>query len=208
MADFFAAFAVALREEGDAQLVLLLALFQALEVALREEGDAQQLPRIRADLISIHALREEGDGTTRSRFLHMLDFNPRPPRGGRLRRDFRHHRRLQFQSTPSARRATTTGADDAWSQIEFQSTPSARRATQERLCAEGGLKISIHALREEGDKRARDIFEGDILFQSTPSARRATASNVALTHTVVFQSTPSARRAWIEILPCRRGRRR
>ena len=33
----------------------------------------------------------------------------------------------------------------------FLSTPSARRATHLRRCAEDALKISIHALREEGD---------------------------------------------------------
>ena len=55
-----------------------------------------------------------------------------------------------FLSTPSARRATVDGPVSV-QLVEFLSTPSARRATREissltRLC-----RISIHALREEGD---------------------------------------------------------
>ena len=36
------------------------------------------------------------------------------------------------------------------------------------------LLISIHALREEGDRRLMWLDEADAEFQSTPSARRAT----------------------------------
>ena len=38
--------------------------------------------------------------------------------------------------------------------IEFQSTPSARRATRGSLAGLGGHSISIHALREEGDSKS------------------------------------------------------
>ena len=78
----------------------------------------------------------------------------------------------------------------------FLSTPSARRATP-RMCEVGNIKkISIHALREEGDRQGRqeahrqpisihalreegdpselDLTADDGLFLSTPSARRAT----------------------------------
>ena len=60
-----------------------------------------------------------------------------------------------FLSTPSARRATIAQAAFNGTLKLFLSTPSARRATREissltRLC-----RISIHALREEGDMRAR-----------------------------------------------------
>ncbi len=64
---------------------------------------------------------------TRPRFLS--NFYPRPPRGGRL--------------TPPADR------DEGW---KFLSTPSARRATCARCAAVSGGHISIHALREEGDR--------------------------------------------------------
>ena len=79
--------------------------------------------------ISIHALREEGDISTISSYAQYtlflstpsarratwksckksaptLDFYPRPPRGGRLRRQWLRRQALQFLSTPSARRAT------------------------------------------------------------------------------------------------------
>ncbi len=79
-------------------------------------------------VISIHALREEGDasGTQRT-----------PPYG-------------QFLSTPSARRATSWASLTGKSQ-KFLSTPSARRATQHRSGQAAAERISIHALREEGD---------------------------------------------------------
>ena len=56
----------------------------------------------------------------------------------------------QFLSTPSARRATTSGG---WMLplYQFLSTPSARRATPFRLPCAMSEAISIHALCEEGD---------------------------------------------------------
>ena len=59
--------------------------------------------------------------------------------------------------------------------VLFLSTPSARRATF-ALCQAGLIsKISIHALREEGD-RFVEFFIGKLAeFLSTPSARRATS---------------------------------
>ena len=83
---------------------------------------------------------------------------------------------FKFLSTPSARRATATGAycsakaDDFYPrpprggrQIpfgdadcipQFLSTPSARRATLSTRDFAAGKQISIHALREEGDLTA------------------------------------------------------
>ena len=43
------------------------------------------------------------------------------------------------------------------------------------ICFCWSMEISIHALREEGDKVERKINSGISLFLSTPSARRATA---------------------------------
>ena len=113
-----------------------------------------------------------GRGRTTGRIVY---FYPRPPRGGR-RVPFKSRcgDRKRFLSTPSARRATNNALDDSpvW---EFLSTPSARRATrdarQRRSMAKhfyprpprggrhGGkepvnktFEISIHALREEGDR--------------------------------------------------------
>ena len=57
---------------------------------------------------------------------------------------------MEFQSTPSARRATSK-ASPAAMRMRFQSTPSARRATLQHGYQKRVALISIHALREEGD---------------------------------------------------------
>ena len=60
--------------------------------------------------------------------------------------------------------------------FEFLSTPSARRATA-NIGEQAILnKISIHALREEGDPRKSMHRATQRIFLSTPSARRATAN--------------------------------
>ena len=85
-----------------------------------------------AQNISIHALREEGDSSWLSvRWAALV-----------------------FLSTPSARRATFSIVLDLVSD-RFLSTPSARRATFAFQLAPIGGNISIHALREEGDRRSR-----------------------------------------------------
>ena len=57
---------------------------------------------------------------------------------------------------------------------KFLSTPSARRATIISSIIVLPLSISIHALREEGDREFFPIFGKLRQFLSTPSARRAT----------------------------------
>ena len=98
--------------------------------ALREEGDSLLLViRYSAPFISIHALREEGDTSETELAKNLQDFNPRPPRGGR--------------PTQSCETRNT---------VQFQSTPSARRATRHPRRFFHLTHISIHALRKEGDK--------------------------------------------------------
>ena len=106
---------------------------------------------------------------------------------------------LLFQSTLSARRATAVCGRRPIFFFAFQSTLSARRATITPLggqggliisihalreesdisliCCEFGLSISIHALREESDYFFRFFRQSIHLFQSTLSARRATPIN-------------------------------
>ena len=103
--------------------------------------------------ISIHALREEGDAAAARATARPANFYPRPPRGGRRSQVCRHSHCIKFLSTPSARRATFL----AW----FL-----------RLAA----RISIHALREEGDVQYSGTHRPSLRFLSTPSARRATNS--------------------------------
>ena len=100
--------------------------------ALREEGDDGFADAVNYFFISIHALREEGDGRASTGSRLMVNFYPRPPRGGR-----RTHYRREI---------------NRW---RFLSTPSARRATRGSAAGAPPLAISIHALREEGDPPTR-----------------------------------------------------
>ena len=122
--------------------------------------------------ISIHALREEGDGRALSSSSEAMYFYPRPPRGGRRVALGCSRLNLIFLSTPSARRAT-----GGWA--------------VERCI----IKISIHALREEGDNSLYRRHSERLIFLSTPSARRATWSFFFMVSSLQFLSTPSARRA-------------
>ena len=102
--------------------------------------------------------------------------------------------------------------------LAFLSTPSARRATYLLTVPPTSIKISIHALREEGDDVGVDDVVHIARFLSTPSARRATRASSTATSTCSyfyprpprggrlspscvyalhwkFLSTPSARRA-------------
>ena len=103
-------------------------------------------------VISIHALREEGDSSPGTLQRHFDNFYPRPPRGGRRNRLLHYQEMLEFLSTPSARRATHRFCIGAVEHKVFLSTPSARRATQRLPGGQQRLPISIHALREEGDR--------------------------------------------------------
>ncbi len=102
--------------------------------------------------ISIHALREESDVLNTIYSTRANDFNPRPPRGERRCVTPFNYRGTLFQSTPSARRATSLRCKISgrrpdfnprpprggrqtisWAdqpKVRFQSTPSARRATR------------------------------------------------------------------------------
>ena len=102
-------------------------------------------------LISIHALREEGDRPPAPAWRRQSNFYPRPPRGGRPRRPKSQTTLLDFYPRPPR---------------------GGRRPCRSRL--HDHQRISIHALREEGDLlRAKDLI-ADQIFLSTPSARRAT----------------------------------
>ena len=62
-------------------------------------------------------------------------------------------------------------------------------------CFNALSKISIHALREEGDfGEALEKYNAK-QFLSTPSARRATCYLCLMISVMIFLSTPSARRA-------------
>ena len=121
----------ALREEGDCCWPLLapnIRVFLSTPSARRATAGNRQAGFLYQ--ISIHALREEGDGRRQSWALSSTNFYPRPPRGGRRMMGKIPGAALRFLSTPSARRATI-------------------RCANECLAP----NISIHALREEGDRQ-------------------------------------------------------
>ena len=105
------------------------------------------------DRISIHALREESDLATCSVEVDQVNFNPRPPRGGRRAIVRDHECRGKFQSTPSARRATPVCTLPSPPIPNFNPRPP--RGERHRACRGQAAcrSISIHALREEGDRR-------------------------------------------------------
>ena len=77
----------------------------------------------------------------------------------------------------------------------FLSTPSARRATLCRWAADHRWRISIHALREEGDATARDTTCRRMNFYPRPPRGGRHPHRVGAVVAIVFLSTPSARRA-------------
>ena len=146
--------------------------------------------------ISIHALREEGDVfRLEHRGFFILNFYPRPPRGGRPALG-----RYRPQANPISIHALREEGDDNNVHIlhiacTFLSTPSARRATAESWSWTDSHGISIHALREEGDRVLATTTTRATKFLSTPSARRATYGLTKGYAKNKFLSTPSARRA-------------
>ncbi len=82
----------------------------------------------------------------------LYDFYPRPPRGGRLQR---------------AQAGNVEGSD-------FYPRPPRGGRHQDGRDAKSPRRISIHALREEGDSQGVDTGNFVYAFLSTPSARRAT----------------------------------
>ena len=129
----------------------------------------------------------------------LNNFNPRPPRGGRLLRRACYHISIGFQSTPPARGATA-GSPVQLPDLVFQSTPPARGATPpSRRKNTAHIRISIHAPREGGDYKV--VRGGKLykLFQSTPPARGATLGVAEDYTNKPFQSTPPARGATVSL---------
>ena len=167
--------------------------------------------------ISIHALREEGDVQRQHVYEELRNFYPRPPRGGRLFCVGSTMPPYLFLSTPSARRATFLRLSRGLSGGNFYPRPprgGRRRAT---AVVRPRGRISIHALREEGDFHAgkyldrlfnfyprpprggrhefldqrRSLFD---FYPRPPRGGRLFEKKV-LSDFALFLSTPSARRA-------------
>ena len=104
----------------------------------------------------------------------LSHFYPRPPRGGRRGILVNQYVAVRFLSTPSARRATAC-ADQRHQCQHRISIHALREEGDDQVPMRGHrVQISIHALREEGDVTGNGE-EGELtIFLSTPSARRAT----------------------------------
>ena len=134
-----------------------------------------------------------------SRLHTMMNFYPRPPRGGRqeiyaqgtavdeisihalreegdLANDALFAKLKQFLSTPSARRATSQTWESRQYLTRFLSTPSARRAT----AAVPGIRKSLEHFYPRPPRGGRHDYGNNtaqiVEFLSTPSARRATTA--------------------------------
>ena len=87
--------------------------------------------------------------------LNLINFNPRSPRGERLAETLQHTPLSLFQSTLSARRATS----EAVKAIVHYAYISIHALREESDLRSYGLSkiwlISIHALREESDSKIK-----------------------------------------------------
>ena len=190
--------------------------------------------------VSIHALRTEGDRSPRPGPAKPARFNPRPPHGGRPPTVAHDARTARFNPRPPhggrpEKYGSPTGVG------LFQSTPSARRATSAQSCGRqrsrcfnprpphGGRRpsvtapwlilvsfnprpphggrlgdfcvglraggVSIHALRTEGDGCAMLAVGMGLCFNPRPPHGGRHFRAVKWDEITKFQSTPSARRA-------------
>ena len=198
----------ALRGEGD----LLEGLWNGIQNisihALRGEGDEKRCPSLRKSS-RFQSTPSVGRATQKyfSSRYRSRDFNPRPPWGGRLAVQTAHNTIAPFQSTPSVGRATG-GFDVTGFEIkDFNPRPpwGGRHAHLHKTtyC----FKISIHALRGEGDNGNGPHRPPAIYFNPRPpwGGRRPVAlrrENIS-----AFQSTPSVGRATtVEFRDMGRGR--
>ena len=164
--------------------------------ALREEGDVSvdSGPSFASEFLSTPSARRATQLVVIADLLHLFLSTP-SARRATLSPCAALLLRLEFLSTPSARRATQHLLSCTLQHVVFLSTPSARRATPPSASLLGHFCISIHALREEGDRR--DIVGADDHNDFYPrpprGGRRCRQRRSAFL--VKFLSTPSARRA-------------
>ena len=123
--------------------------FQSTPSARRATGKNHLRPSHRP--ISIHALREESDSRLWLSLTTRRYFNPRPPRGERLKYWCMESMPIWISIHALREESDTFTMDSPPFLFLFQSTPSARRATDVQLAPLVLLRISIHALREESD---------------------------------------------------------
>ena len=132
----------ALREEGDPEPPDSGRASTISIHALREEGDSPSGRSSGPHPISIHALREEGDDALLGTVAALNNFYPRPPRGGRLVPP-----RASFSNS-----------------FYFYPRPPRGGRQQASTTHLKARRISIHALREEGDGAAHSALIHDFVI--------------------------------------------
>ena len=129
---------------------------------------------------------------SRSYFPH---FYPRPPRGGRQNSELTHKGYKTFLSTPSARRATfalcQAGLISKISIHALREEGDGQRSKGANMSS----WISIHALREEGDFFGFSFSGSGVISIHALREEGDLAASSATRKPPVFLSTPSARRA-------------
>ena len=100
-----------------------------------------------------------------------------------------------FLSTPSVRRATDRFSQFMPEDVQFLSTPSVRRATIANKLNEIVPDISIHALREEGDRKTWNVRDQTKISIHALREEGDTARKTKTINLSQFLSTPSVRRA-------------
>ena len=166
----------ALREEGDpSALPLITELRKFLSTPSARRATCWPPPPCLRPVISIHALREEGDKTIASFRRNVLDFYPRPPRGGRHGRAGGVLLLDLFLSTPSARRATFV-LPDGW-EVDPYFYPRPPRGGRRAGIAPCGHCSEYFYPRPPRGGRLDVLVVLKVVakFLSTPSARRATS---------------------------------
>ena len=181
----------ALREEGDPPGVELQAPRRGISIhALREEGDGMPL-MMPAAVTNFYPRPPHGGRLTSTLLVISPAIFLSTPSS---RRATCAHGPVSFSpiflSTPSSRRATSvpmvryrfrpyfyprpphggrlTITGRYWQTSEFLSTPSSRRATRPAQKAADHPRISIHALREEGDAGPRVLLRSRPDFYPRP----------------------------------------
>ena len=143
--------------------------------ALREESDAYEYTLPKAIKISIHALREESDNLKNIDIWNLRDFNPRSPWGERpLAVYIRFLVPSDFNPrSPWGERLCIFNHYCLLASISIhalrEESDKKSSKTKNQLAW-----ISIHALREESDLRQQFMTGKKKQFQSTLSVRRAT----------------------------------
>ena len=149
----------------------MLSVFLSTPSARRATFSAENWPKTYSIFLSTPSARRATHLGNSCCCLH-IDFYPRPPRGGR----------------PSA--AATVSIT-----MPFLSTTSARRATDYASKVKHAQRISIHALREEGDRSTSVCVMRSVNFYPRPPRGGRLGGCEEWPLPRKFLSTPSARRA-------------